>query len=177
MKVEREGQLHYLESIVEAFDKVAESAVNNYQLQFAVDEVVAENETTAKETAKSKTTTSKNGYTITDNKEVTKNVKETDNSGTVSQTDTDGERASRLLDEVQTGDVSGVREQQKSVAPSSERRRETERNSDRTDTADRSGRSEGNGEIRDIRGNDGLSEEVCTIWQASFLRENGKRMY
>lgn len=43
LKEEREGELHYLESIIEQFDRMAEGAVENYQLSFAIDEEVNTN--------------------------------------------------------------------------------------------------------------------------------------
>ena len=86
LKEEVDGALHYLEDIVKMFDKVAVQAVENYQSTVATEEVVVEE--TAKTTtetkaveetvaenatveakAEPKTTTSENGYTITDNTE------------------------------------------------------------------------------------------------------------
>lgn len=54
LKEEINGQMHYIESIVEAFDKVAESAVNNYQSTYAVDESASESKTVT-EKAKNET--------------------------------------------------------------------------------------------------------------------------
>lgn len=81
------------------------------------------------------------------------------NNGTVSAPESDGKGTSRLLDEGKAEDVQGVSGQRKSSKSSSERGRQTERNGDRIDTTDRLSRGEGNGEIGDIRGDDGLTEE------------------
>ena len=85
LKEEIEGSLHYMEDIVKMFDKVAAQAVKNYQATVATEEVVvAETENTTKAETKvetvaenasveakvePKTSTSENGYTITDNTE------------------------------------------------------------------------------------------------------------
>ena len=68
LKEEINGELHYLENISKAFDNIALQTVDNFQSNFAVDEVTEE--TKANEDNKPiepKTTTSDNGYTITDN--------------------------------------------------------------------------------------------------------------
>ena len=90
LKEEVDGTLRYLEDIVKMFDKMAVQAVENYQATVATEEVaVAKTEKTTKETkqktevveetvaenatvevkAEPKTSTSVNGYTITDNTE------------------------------------------------------------------------------------------------------------
>ena len=90
LKEEIDGSLRYMEDIVKMFDKMAVKAVENYQATVATEEVVvAKTETTTAETkqeteaveetvaetttvevkAEPKTSTSENGYTITDNTE------------------------------------------------------------------------------------------------------------
>ena len=60
--------LKYLDSIVQAFDKVAVQAVENFQQTVATEEVaVSEMETTTTDAATEETTTSEHGFTITDN--------------------------------------------------------------------------------------------------------------
>lgn len=83
LKEQIDDTVHYLDNIVKMFDEIAVKAVENYQSNVAVDEVIEENTTTAEATKNTesevqpietvaqepKTTTSENGYTITDNLE------------------------------------------------------------------------------------------------------------
>ena len=63
--------VHYMESIVNLFDKVAAEAVENYQATVATDEVTTEvkNEVKTEVKTEAETTTSDHGFTITDNLE------------------------------------------------------------------------------------------------------------
>ena len=38
LKEQINGEIHYIQSIIDAFDKIAESAVNNYQTNFTVED-------------------------------------------------------------------------------------------------------------------------------------------
>lgn len=70
----------------------------------------------------------------------------------------DGDGAARLLDELQAGDVQRAGGQREAVASAEDRGRPAERDGDRTDSSDRSGGSEGDGQSRDLqrgRGDDG----------------------
>ena len=73
--------------------------------------------------------------------------------------DTDGERASRLLDESQTSDVRGASSERNSVEDTRQRESETSRNGDRTDADARDSRSEGSSKSGDLRRNDELTEK------------------
>lgn len=78
--------------------------------------------------------------------------------GTIQQSESDGDGAARLLDELQAGDVQRAGGQREAVASAEDRGRPAERDGDRADSADRSGGSEGDGQSRDLqrgRGDDG----------------------
>ena len=80
------------------------------------------------------------------------------NEGTVHSSKPDSDGAARLLDELQAGDVQRAGGQREAVASAEDRGRQAERDGDRTDSADRSGGSEGDGQSRDLqrgRGDDG----------------------
>ena len=94
----------------------------------------------------------KPGDNITNNiEEVNHNVENADNEQPILEPDTDGERASRSLDEQQAEDVSGASSERNAVEDTRQRESETSRDGDRPDTADRLGRSDGNGESGDLR--------------------------
>ena len=76
----------------------------------------------------------------------------------VQQPESDGNGASRILEEVQAEDVQGTGGQRAAVAPDKERGGQAERDGDRTDTADRTGRRERDGQSGDLR-RDELSQE------------------
>ena len=85
LKEEIEGSMHYMEGIAKMFDKIAVQAVENYQSTVATEETVVAKEvakeevvvskmenttaetTTVEAKAEPRTSTSENGYTITDN--------------------------------------------------------------------------------------------------------------
>lgn len=77
----------------------------------------------------------------------------------VQQPESDGNGASRILEEVQAKDVQGTGGQREAVAPDKERGGQAERDGDRTDAADRTGRRERDGQSGDLRRDDGLSRE------------------
>ena len=83
--------------------------------------------------------------------EVKPNGENADNEQTVLGSDTNGERASRPLDEQQTENVSGTSSERSSVEDTRQRESEIGRTGDRTDTADRLGRSEGDSERGNLR--------------------------
>ena len=89
------------------------------------------------------------GTTI--NKEEKPNVQNVDNERPILEPDTDGQGTSRLLDESQTADVPGTPSERNAVEDTRQRESETSRDGDRTDTADRLSRSEGNGEGGNLR--------------------------
>ena len=94
----------------------------------------------------------KSGDNITKNiEEVNQNGENADNGQTVLGSDTDGERTPRPLDEQQTADVQGASSERKPLDDTQQRESEVGRDGDRTDTADRLGRSDGNGESGDSR--------------------------
>ncbi len=94
----------------------------------------------------------KSGDNITKNiEEVNQNGENADNKRPILEPDTDGERASRSLDESQTENVSGASSERKPLEDTRQRESEVGRDGDRTDTADRLGRSDGNGESGDSR--------------------------
>lgn len=108
---------------------------------------------------------------ITHIEEVNQNGENADNGQTVLGSDTDGERAPRSLDEQQTEDVSGASSERNAVEDTRQRESEVGRDGDRTDTADRLGRSEGNSESGDLRE---LTEEE-TQAKAEELAETVER--
>lgn len=79
--------------------------------------------------------------------------------GTIQQSESDGDGATRILEEVQAEDVQRAGGQRESVAPDTERGGQTVRDGSRTDPADRTGGSERDGESGDLRRDDGLSQE------------------
>lgn len=93
-----------------------------------------------------------------DIKEETQNGENADNQRAVLEPEPDGEGTARLLDEVQAEDVQGTGGQRGTASSDSEGGREAGRNGDRTDTADRSGGSEGSSQSGDLR-RDALSQE------------------
>ena len=84
-------------------------------------------------------------------KEENNNAENVDNERPILEPDTDGQGTSRLLDESQTADVQGTSSERNAVEDTRQRESETSRDGDRTDTADRLSRSEGNGEGGDLR--------------------------
>lgn len=113
----------------------------------------------------------KPGDNNTDNiEEVNQNGENADNKRPILEPDTDGERASRLLDESQTEDVSGASSERNAVEDTRQRESEAERDGDRTDAADRLGRSEGNGERGDLQ----LTEQEA-VAKAEELAETVER--
>ena len=94
----------------------------------------------------------KPGDNITNNiEEVNQNVENADNERPILEPDTDGERASRSLDEQQAENVSGASSERNAVDDTRQRESEAERDGDRTDAANRLGRSEGDSERGDLR--------------------------
>lgn len=81
------------------------------------------------------------------------------NEGAVHSPQSDGDGAARLLDELQAGDVQRAGGQREAVASAEDRGRQAERDGDRADTSDRSSGSEGNGQSRDLRRDDGVTQE------------------
>ncbi len=81
------------------------------------------------------------------------------NEGTVHSSKPDGDGAARLLDELQAGDVQRAGGQREAVASAEDRGRQAERDGDRADSSDRSGGSEGDGQSRDLRRDDGVTQE------------------
>ena len=94
----------------------------------------------------------KSGDNITQNiKEVNQNGENADNEQTVLGSNTNGERTPRPLDEQQTADVQGTSSERKPLEDTRQRESEVGRDGDRTDTADRLSRSDGNSESGDSR--------------------------
>lgn len=101
----------------------------------------------------------------TDIEEVNQNVEieNADNERPILEPDTDGERASRLLDESQATDVQGASSEGDSLGDTKQRKSKASRNGDRADTADRVSGSNGNGEVGDLRRNDELTKQENQI--------------
>ena len=118
---------------------------------------------------------SKKKQSPTNTKEVNQNVEteNADNERPILEPDTDGQRASRLLDESQTADVRGASSERNAVEDTRQRESETSRNGDRTDADARDSRSEGSGEVGDLR-RDELTEQE-TQAKAEELAETVER--
>ena len=102
----------------------------------------------------------KSGDNITNNiEEVNQNVENADNERPILEPDTDGQGASRLLDESQTEDVSGASSERNAVEDTRQRESETSRDGDRADADSRDSRSEGSSKVRDLRRDDVISDE------------------
>ena len=97
-----------------------------------------------------------------------------DNQGTVSRTHADRQGDSRVLDEVETGDVSRDVQRGDTLDDAVQRERETARD-DHSDDAGRSerGHGEGSGESADLRRDDGLTPEEASQ-KAEQLHEEVK---
>ena len=110
-----------------------------------------------------------NNTNIKENNEDGKNA---DNQGTVQQPVTDRQGDTRVLDEVEAGDVQGTERGRKSVGGSEKRGRKTERNDNRTD-AERTGRGSGEGdsESGNIRTDGVASESKPLDEEVSELKE------
>ena len=92
--------------------------------------------------------------------EVTANVENVDNRGTVQQPVTDRQGDPRVLDEVETGDVQGDERTGNSVESAGERGQQTVRNDNLSDAErDVGGSSEGSSQGGDIRGTDRVTSE------------------
>lgn len=100
---------------------------------------------------------------ITNVEEVTANGENANNERPILEPDTNGERASRLLDESQIENVQGASSERNSLGNTQQRESETSRNGDRADTADRVSGSDGNSEVGDLRLNDELTEQENQI--------------
>lgn len=98
------------------------------------------------------------GETV-DTKEVNESAENVDNGQTVLGSDPDGQGASRLLDEPQTGDVQGASPEREALGDTGQRESEAERHGDRADADAGDSGSEGSGESRDIRRDDVISEQ------------------
>lgn len=164
MKEEVNGQIRYIQNIVDVFDKVAEQAVENYQRTFTVNDTAESDAPKITETVQSNTKSIKE---VTSNdrrnlgiqgQEGSGEAVRSDNGGTVSTLDPDGQGTSRLLDEVQKEDVQGNGGRGNASASADKRGRTPERLGDGTDAADRARGSNGNGEVGDIRRDDVVTE-------------------
>ena len=103
--------------------------------------------------------------------EVNQNGENADNERPILEPDTDGQGASRLLDESQTEDVSGASSERDSLGDTEQRESEVGRDGDRTDADTRDSRSEGSSESGDLRE---LTEEE-TQAKAEELSETVER--
>ena len=119
------------------------------------------------------------------NQEVIPNVENIDNGSTVQQPDTDRQRNSRILERLQTEDVSGDAQGRDSMGDSVERGQETRRDDvfDGSGTGARGRSSDGDSQSGDLRRDDELTpeaaeklhEEVATqIVQQSTEQPKGK---
>ena len=112
---------------------------------------------------KANTTNSQAGTANKNTKEVKQNGENADNEAAVSRTHADRQGDSRVLDEVETGDVSGDVSRGDALDDAVQRERETAR-ADHSDDAGRSerGHGEGSGESADLRRDDGLTPEEAS---------------
>ena len=137
--------LHYKSEIFtkrqDAVEDIIAVARNNKLLETKTEEILE-----SVKPEKEKTATE-----ILRDEEEKPNVENVDNERPILEPDTDGQGTSRLLDESQTEDVRGASSERNAVEDTRQRESETSRDGDRTDTADRLSRSEGNGEGRDLR--------------------------
>ena len=94
--------------------------------------------------------------------EVSTNAENADNRETVQQPDTDRAGDPRVLDEVETGDVSGDAPRGDAVGDSVQRGQETGRDDHRVDNGERSGgrSSDGDSEVGDLRRDDVVTPEA-----------------
>ena len=139
------------EHLIPLFDAYNRGVADEINRQ-TIAEVDAENENTA--------TPIEN---ITNVEEVTTNGENANNERPILEPDTDGERASRLLDEPQIENVRGASSERNSLGDTQQRESETSRNGDRADTADRVSGSDGNSEVGDLRLNDELTSHKEAI--------------
>lgn len=86
-----------------------------------------------------------------------------DNGGAVLQPAHNRAGASRLLDEQQAADVQGAGTERNAVEPVEAGERQTGRNDNGADTADRTGGRDGNSEERDLRRDAELNEEAAEL--------------
>ena len=156
MKEEVNGQVRYLQNIVDVFDKVAEQAVENYQRTFAVSDTAESDAPKITETVQSntksikeETSNEKNGGQGSRGETVRK-----DNGRTVRPSSGAGEGTSRLLDEVQAEDVQRAGRQGDASKTPKQRGRQTDRLGDRADTSAGSRGSAGSSEVGDLRRDD-----------------------
>ena len=106
--------------------------------------------------------------------EVINNVENANNKGAVPESDTDGRGASRLLDEVQAGDVQGITSGRQALGDTQQRKSETGRDGDRADADAGNSGGEGSSEVGDLRRDDGLTADESSV-TAEKLTETVER--
>ena len=113
------------------------------------------------------------------NEEVTSNGENADNQGTVQQPELDRPGDARLLDEVETGDVSGDGDRGDAVADAGERGQPAVRDGSEPGqrTEDGSGHGERSGQSRDLRGTDRVTEEPAKDTNVPSKEEAEARAY
>ncbi len=92
--------------------------------------------------------------------EVNNNVENADNKGAVFGSDTDRQGASRLLDEVQAGDVPRAASGRGTVEADRKQEQRAGRDDNRADTVSRDSGGDGSSEVGDLR-RDGLTDETA----------------
>lgn len=106
-------------------------------------------------------TISEMNNTTKTNVEVTENGQNENNRATVQQPKSAGRGAAQVLDELQTGDVSGDGRGRDTVADAGERGQQTVRDGDRPDAERHErGHGEGSSQSRDLRGTDRVTSDV-----------------
>ena len=91
----------------------------------------------------------------------TNGTENVDNEGAVLESDTDRQGASRLLAEVQAGDVPGASSGRSTLEADRKQEPRAGRHDMRTDTAARSSGGDGSSEVGDLRRDDGLTDETA----------------
>jgi len=91
----------------------------------------------------------------------TNGAENVDNEGAVFGSDTDRQGASRLLDEVQAGDVPRAASGRSTLEADREQEQRAGRHDMRSDTAARDSGGDGSSEVGDLRRNDGLTDETA----------------
>ncbi len=154
--------VHYVENIVQLFDKAALEAVENYQMTVAFEEKTEKIDST--NTVNADKDSQKGSETV--KKEVKPNGENVNNRSTVRQPDTDRQGDTQVLEKLQASDVSGDAQGRDSVGDTVERGQETRRDDvrDGSGAGARSGSGDGDSQSGDIRRNDELTDSDTPIY-------------
>lgn len=179
---------HHLLPIIDAYNRGVADEINRQ----TISEVNSENESTdikpeavtetpeaipQEESVTEEAISSDMIEKTTNKEEVNQNVENADNEAAVSRTHADRQGDSRVLDEVETGDVSRDAPRGDTLDDAVQRERETARD-DHSDDAGRSerGHGEGSGESADLRRDDGLTPEEASQKAEELHEEVGEQI-